>query len=306
MYAPLNYESLNGMIPLQTPTSVNLSNNQTANMFERYMYFRLMSVYDWTIPDNWDLEYLQYCLYSRGYVAVLKTPEYGIVPQAALAFGFNLYYNPNRFNVVSPILQLIDQEIGKDGEILRMTPDWCGMADLIRFFAEKQALNSQAIDMSLINSKVAFILAGKNKAAARALEVIMDRINRGEPAVSADKEILADDMGNESIYVFNRDVKQSFILPELLQAFRELDRIVDELLGIPSVGTEKKERLTNEEVNANNGKTRSLAYTMLRQMKDSIKAITKLYPELEGKLDVKYAYDEEQTQTQEGDDNADV
>jgi len=296
IYAPFQMEGLN-YNNLISPTSVH-TDDKTTLMFERYLYFRFMSIYKVKIPENWDFEFLMYGLFTQGYVAVVKTDKYGVVPQIANAYGYDLYYQPNMFNVISPVIQLPEQRIGIDGEILRMTPDWYGIRDLVHFFAEKQALNSQAIDLSLINSKVAYILAGKNKAAAKALENIFDKIQRGEPAVAADKSILQDESGNDSIYTFNRDVKASFIVPELLECFRELDRIFDEFIGVPSVGTEKKERLTNEEVNANNQKTKSLAFTWKRMLDESIDRIVKLYPELDGKLSFEYNYD--QTTGEEG------
>lgn len=294
-YAPYSSQIINEQQGYFRPSEVQTYNDATTALFERYLYFRLMSIYKITMPEWWDDEFVYYTLITNGYMAVLDTEKYGIIPQACTIGGYNIYWNPNRFSVVTPSDSLIVQnaEIGVDGEMLRLTPDWLGLRDMIHYFAEKQALNSAAIDMNLLNSKVAFILAGKNKSAAQALKKIFDKIMKGSPAVAADNTILRDSAGNESIYAFNRDVKASFILPELLESFRELDRIFDEYMGIPNVGTEKKERLTNEEVNANNGKTRSLAETMLKMLQKSIRDIIKLYPELSGKLSAEYAFKNE-------------
>lgn len=290
-YTPLNYEAINQYESTYLPGTVHTTSDATTAFFERYMFYRLFSIFDWKIPEEWDLEYLWYVLFEAGYAVVLDTDEFGVIPQACTVSGYNIFYHPTEFTTITPDASLIQQgRLGVDGELIRLTPDFRGMRDVVHYFAEKQALVSAALDMNLLTSRVAFILAAKNKAAAGALKKLVDKVMQGDIAVAIDEAILKNEQGQESIWQFNRDIKASFIVPELLEATRDLDRIFDEWIGIPSVGTEKKERLTNDEVNANNCHVKSVAETLLDMLHKSIKKVKKLYPDLD--LEVEYAYEE--------------
>lgn len=295
MYTPLNYEALNQFESSYIPSTVHTTNDATVCFFERYMFYRLFSIFDWKLPDGWDLEYLWYVLFESGYAVVIDTKDFGIIPQACTLSGYNIFYHPTEFTTITPEASLIHQgRLGVDGELIRLTPDFRGMRDVIHYFAEKQALISTALDMNLMTSRVAFILAAKNKASAGSLKKLVDKVMQGDIAVAIDEAIIKNDQGQDSIWEFNRDIKTSFIVPELLEATREIDRIFDEYIGIPSVGTEKKERLTNDEVNANNQGTRAIAEVLLDMLHNSIDKVKKLYPALEGNIDVEYAYKDEE------------
>ena len=58
-------------------------------------------------------------------------------------------------------------------------PDYRGIFDTISYYAEKLSTLDNAINLSIINSKFAFMIAAKNKACAEAIKKMLDRINKG-------------------------------------------------------------------------------------------------------------------------------
>lgn len=290
-YDPLYFKELNKLNSMVRPGTVH-TNDLTTRMFERYLYFRFFSLFPMKIPEHWDETFIQRNIYRHGFQMIAYTEKYGIVPVNAKLYGFDIFYRPNRFNVHTPLISLSDKKIGIDGELIRLTPDYMGLYDFIHFIAEKQSLCSQALDMNLINSKLAYILTANNKAGAETLKALFDQIQEGQPAIVTQKSTVKGTDGTDNIFAWSSNLSSNFIAPELMELFRELDRIFDDYMGIPDVGTEKKERLTNGEVNASAGKRVSMAETYYKMLKDSIKKVIKLYPELEGKLSVSYIYED--------------
>ena len=53
-YSPLFFPELNGLTSGVNPPGVYTTNNATTLYFQRMLYQRAMSVFDWTIPEEWD------------------------------------------------------------------------------------------------------------------------------------------------------------------------------------------------------------------------------------------------------------
>ena len=76
-----------------------------------------------------------------GYVAVFDNPEMGLVFNPASITGINFWYQPTRAVISNPALKKsLELEIGKDCELLKLTPDYFGIFDIINLHAEKLAL----------------------------------------------------------------------------------------------------------------------------------------------------------------------
>lgn len=295
-YTPLNYGNINISAGFNSPSSVKAFNNASFAFWQRSLFQRAQSVLDFEVPENWEGRYKDfflYCLFRFGYVAVFKRDEYGFTFQPATLRGYDLYYQPTNAMITNPSLsQSLDLEIGTECELLKLTPDYMGIWDIITYTAAKLSNMDNAIDMSIINNKFAFILGAKNKNAASALKKILDYVNKGEPAVIYDLK-LANDHGSDDapFQEWKRDnLKNSYLTTDQLQDMQTIINNFDSEIGIPTAPYQKKERMITDEVDAKTYDAKARSLTWFKTLTSSIKDIKKLYPDIN--LSVKLHYDE--------------
>lgn len=279
MSLPMSYDVINIVASTYTPTSIHAKENGRYQMFCRYLWQKAISVFKWEIPDNWDLDYLLYTLYGFGFTAVIDTPRYGVIHQFATIEGLNVYYNPLNMLISNPLLPTLQGKpllIGKDCALVKLTPDYCGIGDIIGYYAEQMALASSAISVNLINSKLANVFACKDKNQAQSFKKMTDEILSGAPASFVDKSLF-DEAGNPQWQQFINNLSQNYIVSDILQDINKLEDNFNTLIGIPNSNTEKKERQNVDEINANNVETKNLAETWLDNLHTTFDIVKEMY-----------------------------
>jgi len=166
--------------------------------------------------------------------------------------------------------------IGEDCAVIRLTDDWCGVTDLVAYYAGKMALATQAIDVNLINSKLAYVFAAKDKTQAQSFKKLMDTINSGETSVVIDKSLYNED-GEANWKAFQQNLKQTYIVTDLLSDLSTIEDEFNTRVGIPNANTEKRERLISDEVNANNVETSILAAGWLENIREGCDMVKSMY-----------------------------
>lgn len=254
----------------------------------RYLYQKIISVFKWTIPDSWSKSMFLLTLYSRGYAGVVKTDKYGVIYNPCSVGGRNVFYEPAYILMANPLLPNItgkQLEISTDCALIRLTPDYMGVLDLIGFYAEKMALCSQGIDVNITNSKLSYVFSAKDHTQAKTFKKMYDQITDGEPAVVVDKKLFNDD-GSPNWQLFTQNLKQTYITDLLISDMRKIEDEFNTRIGLPNANTDKRERLISDEVNANNVETETLPELWLDNLHRSINQAVELYPELSGKISV--------------------
>jgi len=295
MRMPLFYDMVNNAEGHYKPSTLKYP-SASFNYFRRALYQRAFSVIDLTVPENWDKDYLLYSLFGVGWQIVFDAGVYGIIPQFGTFAGTNLYYKPITASVEryaesergtsGPLILRRDMVIGKDCEILTVSPDWLGIADIVNFYAEKLATLDSSINQSIVNTRYAFLVFAKNKSAAQAWKKIFDKINSGQTMTVADRDILkTDDLNDSSPFeVLGQELAKNYITDKQLADFRSIMNLFDNEVGLPHIQTEKAERLITYEATMNNAETVSRMLTMKRCLDKSIERCVKLFPILDGKL----------------------
>lgn len=287
MPIPLSIENL--IKSSVSPSGVRYGNNAAFDFYCRYLWQKLVNVFTYELPDTWSADTFQACIFGNGCAAVVNTPEYGAVCCWATPGGFNINYEPQFLMIANRLLpnltgkQLI---IGKDCAALHITPDWAGVTDLIAQYAIKLSLTMQAIDVNLINSKLAYVFAAKNQTQANSFKKMMDKINTGEPAVVVDKALFNDD-GTPNWQLFTQNLRQTYLVTDLLSDLKSIEDEFDSKVGIPNANTEKRERLISDEVNANNAETAIIAAGWLEHLQLGIKQVKDMYG-VDIKIDWRY------------------
>ena len=294
-YKPLNYRELNIADNIFLPNSVKAYNNKTFAYWCRALYQRACSVLEFTVPDTWmgaPTDFLYWCLFRYGYCLVWDDKKYGYTFNPCTTSGYNIYYQPTKALVSNPAFnsdKAKEFNLGKNAQLLKLTPDFMGVFDVIYFYAEKLSTIDVAMNTSLINSKLGLILGAKNKAAAEALKKAMDKINRGEPAVIVDKTIADDTQSKDSPFqVYEQDIKGKYITTDLLADAATILKNFDSEIGIPSLD-DKKERLVTSEAEAKQTDSKARSLVWFDTLVNSIDKIKELYPDIN--LDVKLRYE---------------
>lgn len=285
-YSPLNYNQISIDTAPIHPNTVKSYNNKTFAYWERSLFQRACSVINFEIPDNWNgpvKDFFYYCLFKFGYIAIFDSISYGLSFQPCSLRGQDFYYQPTNALISNSALpKSLNLKIGTDCELLKLTPDYIGIWDVIEYYAEKLSNLDNAINMSIINSKFAYILGARDRAGAEALKKTLDKVNRGEPAVILDVKLMNNKTDKESPFQFleRTNIKNGYLTTDMLNDFRTLIADFDKEIGIPSVNYEKKERLNEREVlsHVSDGKARSEVW--INTLTTSIANIKKLYPDI--------------------------
>lgn len=274
--APYYYDYINTLESAVQPANQNILNTQTGRFFQRYLLKKALSVFKWTLPEWWDENYFLYVLYCRGYAAIFDSGKFGVIPQECGLQGYNVFYRPTNVIIANPLLDIKNREIGKDAVLMQLQPDYMGVLDLCGHYAEKMALASSAINQNLWNTKISVVFFAGNDAEQQSIKKAYDRMSDGDPMVVVHKN-LRDENGNLKYEVFNRDVKSSYVISDLISDLRKIEAEFDTRIGVPNANTDKRERLITDEVNANNVETHILCDMWMDSIQDGIKNVKDMF-----------------------------
>ena len=293
------------------PDNINLSQNWFGYYFARYALQRIMGVWDVKLAKagegtniNWAYNYFWYCLFQFGYLEIFDPGGItGPIIQQCGVGGFNVMYQPYYTLTSNPALEQAKEyrrTIGKDCVLVQMTPDYAGIQDLINYYAGLLATISQTTTINLLNSKLSYVFAAKNRAAAQSLKKMYSQIMNGETAAFVDKK-LYDEKGNPAWLLFNQNVGQNFIADKLLDAWQTVENKFATDIGLPNANTTKRERLISDEVNANNIATQALAGQWLENIQRGFAEANEMFGL---NLSIDWKYKQEVSGYEGGDDNS--
>ena len=311
-YIPLNYEQINVKAGTYFPSCVKSFNNQTYLLWQRALYQRACSTLIIKMPEEWkeNKALMYWCLFSYGFVGCGELPEIGKWFNPGTFKGFDFYYRPTTFLLCNPYYKEesgkgISKElkIGTDAQIIKLTPDYKGIWDVICYYAEKLAVIDVAINSAIINTKFAYVVGAKNKAASAVLQKLFDKVNRGEPAVFFDSKLANDGTDKEEPWqaLFRDNLKQSYIITDLLRDFQTIINDFDTEVGIPTIPYEKKERMVTDEANSKQIDATSRSIVWYDTLKDSFEIANEFLGFTgENKLEVQLRYKMEEGGTENG------
>ena len=137
-----------------------------------------------------------------------------------------------------------------------------------------------------MNSNVTAFFKAKDKKSADAIREAYGQATTGKPFVIVNKEV----MDEEGIDTLLPNMKNNFLVNDLLQARRGILNAFLTEIGIRNANYDKKERLNSQEVNENNDETSAIISVIFDNIKKSMEEVN----EISGLgLDVKLHYDYE-------------
>lgn len=284
---PYDFQYINTAKASYAPSMVNIHNSALFVYYRKYLLQKMLSIFDWTLPETWARNYFLYVLYVYGTCAVINTDAYGVIPQACSLSGYDVFYQPTTAHIANPRLQgIISPTIGVDTEIIRLQPDYGSALDIVDYFAEQMTLTSEAASCNIINSKLAYVFASESKGAAETFKKLYDEIAQGNPAAFVDKQLFQED-GKANWMTFANNLKQNYIAGDLLQDLQKWEYRFDTIVGIPNANTEKRERLIVDEVNMNNQEIRAVSDVWLEELNICLDKVRKMFRIPEDELSVR-------------------
>ena len=302
MYEPFYSDQINNRNYTLVPNNLNLKENAISRYCRRYLFQKLMSVFDVQgIPNTWCEEYFKDVLFIWGSAAIFLTDKFGVIPQACGYYGYNVFYHPTHAIITNPLFSRTYQlEIGKECEIIRMCPDWSGVADIVGHYADRLALVLACAFTNLYNARLSYVFTAENQAIAESFKKMYQKITDGEPAVVVDKKLF-DDAGNPRWVAFQQQLKSTYIVDLLQAAYKAIENDFYCQVGIPNANYEKKERLLTDEIATTRFATQALAELWLKTLNKTSEAANAMFG-LSIKWDYNPALKEQIRQMSEGRD----
>lgn len=275
--APAYYDYINSYNSALAPSELHASNTGLQRYFARYLLQKAISVNKWKMPKIWSKNYFLYVLYCWGYLAIVNTDKFGVIPQACGLRGYDVFYQPTSAIISNPLLSgNREPRIGSQCVLFKLQPDYGGIMDLVNYYADLMALCAETTAVNLVNSKLSYVFGVDNKQGAESFKKMLDQIASGKPGVFVDKNLFNED-GSPAWFTFAQDLKGSYIASDILSDMRKIETMFDTDIGIPNANTDKKERLITSEVEANDFEVKSKCALWLDQLKQSCEEVREMF-----------------------------
>ena len=259
-----------------SPKTVQGLNNSAYFYYRTQLYLKIYSLFDFeNLPENWDIDYIKDNLFRDGYITVVE--HNGTVWRLTGGLtGVNVYNNPTEIIIANPVLGSFNKKIGVDGEILyfnRVDGAYIGLENLVTRYAIMLANCDGSINTTLINSRVAHVFEGETDAEIQSYKKLYDEVSQGKPAVFLKKGKAT---LSESNFNF-LNVKNTYIGNDIMLTKNSIMNEFLTEIGISNANRDKRERLTDDEVNSNNAETCANVMLWLDTMQRCCEKINKLF-----------------------------
>lgn len=255
------------------PKDVDGVMNTSVMYYKQWLLKKIYARFEFGIPSLWDLDYYLSTLFYDGHVCITDTAM-GVLCLKSGVTGIGVFNQPTTSVIANPVLGNFERTIDVDCVEIKLQYDWCGVGWLIERYAVLLAMCDSSIAVNLMNTKGTYIFGASSKAQAATYQKMYDDITQGKPAVFVSENTVKP----ENIYTM--PAKQNFIADDVQLLKR---KIVNEFLtdvGINNTNLDKRERLTDDEVNANNEEVRFNIMHWYDNIQDGIKRANRLFPEL--------------------------
>ena len=273
-----DYDFINRYNANIKPSTVHSQDNASAWYFRRYLIQKILSVYEFDgIPETWSTDYFLYTLFIWGFVAVVETDKFGVIPQHCSLYGYDVFYRPTNVVIANPLLRgILQPKIGIDCELIKMQPDYGSCWDIVSYYADLLSLASESLAVNIVNSKLAYVFACDNKTIAESFKKMYDKLNEGNPAVFADSKLF-DESGEPRWTTFQNNLKQNYVAGDMLDDMLKIDARFCTEIGIPNVNLAKASGVTDNEVEANNVDTKSKATLWLETIQEGLEKVNDMF-----------------------------
>lgn len=246
-------------------------NSTTFNYYVDTLFRKAQSIYEFDgMPESWDYDYFTSILLAQGFICITDTPL-DILPLRCGVSGINVFNHPTTCIIANPVIGNLERTIDEDCVLIKIQYNYQGIMPIVYKYASMLAQCDSSISVNLMNSKVTFIGLVESKQQAQSMKAMYDMITKGEPAVF----VKGSQINNDSI-LYNH-VKENFVAGEIQILKRKIMSEFLTEIGVNNANTDKKERLTDNEVEANDGEIQLNAGYWLDNIKEGLEKANKMF-----------------------------
>lgn len=207
-----------------------------------------INLFKWeNVPDTMDIRYLELTLFNNGIAGIINHENLGIINTKCVQSNkLNLYELATAYNCFSVVENYGTYDLNADDFILCMNNKlMLPNCYTIMMFAKRLYDLDSAIDTNIALQKFSAIALCDEKQRLT-IENIMKKWQANIPLIIGDKSLNIDDM----LKTINFNV--DYVADKLYTIKEKILSDALTFLGINNIQMEKKERLTDDEVNVNN------------------------------------------------------
>lgn len=239
--------------------------------YESMLLRKAISIYELTgLPDNWDKDYILTKIMRNGFICITDT-EAGVLPLECGISGVNVFNHPTTVNVANPVIGSFERTIDKDCALVKLQYNYRGINDILAHYATQLSDCDSSIAVNLMNSKVTFIGLVGSKQQAQSMKLMYDQITEGKPAV-----FVRGDQINADNILYNH-VKENFVAGDIQMLKRKIMSEFLTEIGVNNANTDKRERLTDDEVQANDAEIQLNSSYWLDELREGFDRANKMY-----------------------------
>ena len=285
-------QAYNGLHPIEASGITNFNQYYQA----RYLYNKIYSKFDFKIPKEWDLNTFRFWLFRWGSLGIFKNGNEVIYAPYSIE-SLNRYLNPYECRAYAYSSDINYDNIkginGKTCVIMKCFDDYLGWEDLVRDTAESLADIDKAIKVATMNANVNLIAFAENKKEAEEIKLNYASATEGQPLVVTSNKFtkMFNQTGNNTLLqpFTNHDTVSS--LDKLLVARRTIVNNFLTDIGIKNANISKKERLNEQEVEANDEEVSAVVSICYENLKKGFDMINEIF-NLDVSVDLKQDYKE--------------
>ena len=239
-------------------------------------YYRLMllarSVFKWNnLPNNIDEKWIEKFLYTEGHCMFYKDPSYDyMVAKCNLNGNLNYYDEPTTLRPFGTnYISKKNYTNEKDCVLIRNNDDMIPTAHTLKLFALRLAEIERTIDVNIKAQKTPIVIKCSDKQ-RMTLKTVFRQFTGNEPAIWGDKNL---DLSDVQVL----DLKANMVFDKLQIQKHAVWNEAMTFLGVNNANMDKRERLVDDEVQANNEQVSLSADVMLKSRERACERINKMF-----------------------------
>lgn len=248
--------------------------NQTnmTNVFRR-MKLICTNLFEWKgLPETINERYLEEILFENGNILWFEMKARGVFAlQAVVAGPINLYNEPTGYQTVSVDPEFIQQRTMDTAVVMWNDYSRHPMRDIVMGFADRINRIERTIDINVHGQKTPFMIVGNDKTLL-SLKNIYEDIDAYKAVIYIDKE-----MGADLENVIVHPTVAPYVSDKLTDLKHDTWNEFYTFMGLNNANTDKKERLNQTEVEANDPQIFVQKEIMLRTRQQACEKINEMF-----------------------------
>ncbi len=241
--------------------------------FDYYYYLAEMAqtVYEWHgLPDGIDPKHIERYLFNEGSCMFFKDSNFGWMVTKCLHEGeLNYYDDPTElFPVATNYMEVRSYTPGEDCVFIQNNKYRTPTCRTTRLYAARLAEMQRTADINIVAQKTPVIVKGSDKQRL-SLKAVIKQWFGNEPLIFGDKTLDTTEMkvlNTAAPVVFDRlTIEKNKLMNEYMTR-----------IGVNNANTDKRERLVDDEVQANNAQIEISGFTRLEPRERAAEEISKL------------------------------